>query len=374
MKKAMPKKVMIGVMSAGVLLFPFTSQYTPIADSVSAASQVPVTPQQTFTPYAVSELEYTSTNVNVIVSNFKLGTAASISPPFGNGLTMSNWVSGINGVTNFNYPLSIANANNSKLWTGNLELTIGKKLYAPIINELVNTNSTAITGYGIPGAQMTLKKGTQTLSEVLVNEWGQYKLTMPKQTLGTELSVVQSKNGETSMETKVAVLSPFTINTTIVYNTATDCVVLGTGSPGEVIVLRDTTTYASGHATVNAAGYYEMRISESRVSNTMGLWHGRPEHFTFSEGTGTPQVTGGVTPASFKVGSSYVTGTFTGDVTKGLLVINGTPQSIRGDFTSTGFRYYIEGSQIKAGDRVEFVGLNAQNKVTTLGKKVTVSP
>lgn len=50
-----------------------------------------------------------------------------------------------------------------------------KKFYAPIINELVNTDSTAITGYGIPGAQMTLKTGTQILSEVLVNEWGQYK-------------------------------------------------------------------------------------------------------------------------------------------------------------------------------------------------------
>lgn len=220
---------------------------------------------------------------------------------------------------------------------------------------------------------MTLKTGTQILSEVLVNEWGQYKLTMPKQALGTGLSVVQSKNGETSMETKVAVLAPFRISTTIVYNTATDCVVLGTGSPGEVIDLRDASTYASGNATVNAAGYYEMRISGSPVSDKMGLWHSRPEHYTFSENIGTPQVKGGVTPASFKIGSSYVTGTFTGDVTKGLLVINGVPQSIGGDFTSTGFRYYIEGSKIKAGDRVEFVGLNAQNKVTTLGKKVTLA-
>ncbi|MBC1475144.1 hypothetical protein HB852_10995 [Listeria grandensis] len=51
------KKAIIGVMSVGVLLSPFATQYTPIADFVSAAIQVPVTPLRSFTPYAVSELE-----------------------------------------------------------------------------------------------------------------------------------------------------------------------------------------------------------------------------------------------------------------------------------------------------------------------------
>ncbi|MBC2317522.1 hypothetical protein HCC18_11810 [Listeria booriae] len=373
MKKNISKSVIIGVMSAGIVLSPFASQYTSLVDSANAATQVTVTPKQSFPMYAVSELEYTSTHMQVNVSNFAW-TPITLGAPFGNGQSSSKWPADADRGVAFDYPLSVASANDSKLWTGNLELTIGKKLYAPIINELVTTNSTVVTGYGIPGAKITLKKGTQTLAEVLVNQWGQYKLTMPKQTLGTALNVVQSKNNETSIETKTTVLAPATLTTPIVYNTATHAVVLGNGSPGEKISLRDHTTYAKGEATVNINGNYEMRIDNSPTSSTMGLMHGRPEHYNYSERTGTPQVTGSVTPTAIKVGSAYVRGTFTGAVTKGLLVINGNPETLRGEFTSTGFRYYVDPSKFKAGDRLEFIGFNSENKVITLGKTVTVTP
>lgn len=367
------RKVLIGALSAGVILSPIASQFTPIVASASAATQVQVTPKQFFPSYAVSELKYSLTHVQVDVGSFAMD-AIHLMAPFGNGESHSQWPYNNNGETTFNYPLSVATANDSKLWTGGLELTIGKKLYAPIINQLVTTNSTAVTGYGIPNAKITLKKGTQTLGEVLVNQWGQYALTIPKQTLGTTLSVVQSKSNETSIETKTTVLAPTTFTTPIVYKTATHTVVLGNGSPGEKISLRDITTYAEGEATVNTNGNYEMRINGSPTSNTMGLWHGRPEHYNFSERTGTPQVTGSVTPTTIGVGSSYIRGTFTGAVTKGLLVINGNPETLRGEFTSNGFHYYVDPSKFKAGDRLEFIGFNSEGKVITLGKTVTVTP
>lgn len=371
----MKKNVLIGALSAGVVLSPLASQLTPLVDSASAATQVQVTPKQFFPSYAVSELKYSLTHVQVDVGSFAMD-GINLMPPFGNGASQGNWPNA-KGETTFDYPLHVATANDSKLWTGGLELTIGKKLYAPIINQLVTTDSTVVTGYGIPDAKITLKKGTQTLGEVLVNQWGQYALTIPKQTLGTTLSVVQSKNNETSIETKTTVLAPATLTTPttpIVYNTATHAVVLGNGSPGEKISLRDVTTYAEGNAIVSTNGNYEMRISGSPTSNTMGLWHGRPEHYNFFYYTSTPQVTGSVTPTTITVGSSYVRGTFTGAVTKGLLVINGTPETLRGEFTSTGFRYYVDPSKFKAGDRLEFIGFNSEGKVITLGKTVTVTP
>ncbi|MBC1796617.1 hypothetical protein HCA55_07755 [Listeria booriae] len=342
-------------------------------DSASAATQVQVTPKQFFPSYAVSELKYSLTHVQVDVCSFTMDDAIGLMPPFGKGASHATWPN-VKGEVTFNYPLHVATANDSKLWTGNLEITIGKKLYAPIINQLVTTNSTVVTGYGIPDAKITLKKGTQTLGEVLVNQWGQYALAIPKQTLGTTLSVVQSKNNETSIETKTTVLAPKTFTTPIVYNTATHAVVLGNGSPGEKIELGDYTTYARGAATVNTNGNYEMRIDGSPTSNTMGLAHGRLEHYNFGEITKTPQVTGSVTPTTIKVGSSYVRGTFTGAVTKGLLVINGNPETLRGEFTSTGFRYYVNPSKFKVGDRLEFIGFNSENKVITLGKTVRVTP
>ncbi|MBC2325107.1 immunoglobulin-like domain-containing protein [Listeria booriae] len=367
------RKVLIGALSAGVVLSPIASQYTPIVDSASAATQVQVTPKQFFPSFVVSELQHSLTRVQVDVCNFAAGNAIGLMPPFGTGESHGAWPNAKGEVT-FDYPLHVATANDSKLWTGNLEITIGKKLYAPIINQLVTTNSTVVTGYGIPDAKITLKKGTQTLGEVLVNQWGQYALTIPKQTSGTILSLVQSKNNETSIETKTTVLAPAAWTTPIVYNTATHAVVLGNGSPGEKIILGDTTTYASGEATVNTIGNYEMRINGSPTSDTMGLLHGRPEHYNYFESTRTPQVTGSVTPTAIKVGSAYVRGTFTGAVTKGLLVINGNPETLRGEFTSTGFRYYVDPSKFKAGDRLEFIGFNSENKVITLGKTVTVTP
>lgn len=368
----MKKSILIGALSAGIVLSPLASQYTPLVDSASAATQVPVTPKQFFPSYAVSELKYSLTHIQVDVSSFAMN-AINLMPPFGNGASHANWPNS-KGETTFNYPLHVATENDSKLWTGGLELTIGKKLYAPIINELVTTNSTVVTGYGIPDAKITLTKGTQTLGEVLVNQWGQYALTIPRQTSGTILSVVQSKNNETSIETKTTVLAPATWTTPIVYNTDSHTVVLGNGSPGEKIHLVDITTYARGEATVNTNGNYEMRIDGSPTSNTMSLGHSRPEHYYFGEGTKTPQVTGSVIPTPIKVGSAYVRGTFTGAVTKGLLVINGNPETLRGEFTSTGFRYYVDSSKFKVGDRLEFIGFNSENKVITLGKTVTVTP
>ncbi|MBC1905587.1 hypothetical protein HCA64_03815 [Listeria booriae] len=367
------RKVLIGALSAGVVLSPIASQYTPIVDSASAATQVQVTPKQFFPSYVISELRYSLTRVQVDVCNFVVGSPIGLMPPFGKGQSHSIWTNAQGKVT-FDYPLDIATANDSKLWTGGLEITIGKKLYAPIMNQLVTTDSTVVTGYGIPDAKITLKKGTQTLGEVLVNQWGQYALTIPKQTSGTILSIVQSKNNETSIETQTTVLAPATWTTPIVYKTATHAVVLGNGSPGEKIEFGDYTTYAREEATVNANGNYEIRIDAAQTSNAMGLMHARTEHYYFGENLETPQVTGSVTPSAIKVGSSYVRGTFTGAVTKGLLVINGNPETLRGEFTGTEFRYYVDPSKFKAGDRLEFIGFNSANKVITQGETVRVTP
>ncbi|CAM4190044.1 Ig-like domain-containing protein [Listeria booriae] len=368
------RKVLIGALSAGVVLSPIASQYTPIVDSASAATQVQVTPKQFFPSYVISELRYSLTRVQVDVCNFVVGSPIGLMPPFGRGQSHNIWTNA-QGKVSFDYPLDVATANDSKLWTEEgLEITIGKKLYAPIMNQLVTTDSTVVTGYGIPDAKITLKKGTQTLGEVLVNQWGQYALTIPKQTSGTILSIVQSKNNETSIETKTTVLAPATWTTPIVYKTDTHAVVFGNGSPGEKIELGDYTTYAREEAIVNANGNYEIRMDVAQTSNAMGLMHARTEHHYFGEHLETPRVTGSVTPSAIKVGSSYVRGTFTGAVTKGLLVINGNPETLRGEFTGTEFRYYVDPSKFKAGDRLEFIGFNSANKVITQGETVRVTP
>ncbi|MBC1475142.1 leucine-rich repeat domain-containing protein [Listeria grandensis] len=339
----------------------------------SVTVQVPDTPLQSFTPYALYELGYSPSAVTISANIFRNGDTLSVSPPYGNGLSMSVWVTR-EGYASLNYPLSVTNAHGSKLWISDFEITIGKKLYAPVINKIITTASTDITGYGVPGAVVHVKKDSQTVGQAIVNEYGQYNVTIPKQASGTDLTVMQTKGVEFSIDTKTKILPPNTFPSPLIYKTDKDYAIIGTGSPGTAVSFSDGEIGVSASDTISSDGYYVMRANTTQNIDLLGAQHVTTEHFVFREIANTPTVTGTVTPATYKVGGSYVTGAFTGGVTKGLLVINGVPQSMRGDFTSTGFRYYIEGSKIKAGDHVEFVGLNAQNKVITLGKKVSVTP
>ncbi len=80
---------------------------------------------------------------------------------------------------------------------------------------------------------------------------------------------------------------------------------------------------------------------------------------------------GTITPAEYTVGSSNITGTYTGDVEFAKLYVNGVLQSQGGTFANGGFSYYVNPNVIKAGDIVTIEGYTKDGQ-TSLTEKVPV--
>ncbi|MBC1520351.1 hypothetical protein HB912_01670 [Listeria aquatica] len=72
---------------------------------------------------------------------------------------------------------------------------------------------------------------------------------------------------------------------------------------------------------------------------------------------------GTLTPNPFTVGSSLITGSYSGDIVQGQLFINGKYVSKGGTFSKGQFSYYVKVGTVKATDKVELVGLDKNKKV-----------
>ncbi|MSD83866.1 hypothetical protein GKC32_06195 [Lactobacillus curvatus] len=81
---------------------------------------------------------------------------------------------------------------------------------------------------------------------------------------------------------------------------------------------------------------------------------------------------GTITPSTYKVGDTDITGSYTGDVAKARLAINGKMQAWGGTFTNGKFDYYIGAGKIKSGDKVTITAYDKDGKILDQDKKVTV--
>lgn len=80
-----------------------------------------------------------------------------------------------------------------------------------------------------------------------------------------------------------------------------------------------------------------------------------------------------ITPSVYNVGETTIKGSYTGDIVRARVLINGNPQAWGGTFSGGSFSYYIGAGKIKAGDNVKIVGYSADNSELTT-KVVTVQP
>lgn len=72
-----------------------------------------------------------------------------------------------------------------------------------------------------------------------------------------------------------------------------------------------------------------------------------------------------IKPDDFKIGSSYITGSYSGDIKKARAYLDGTAKAIGGEFTLDGtFKYYI-GSGVTIDSSLEIEGRDNDNIVVT---------
>lgn len=67
-----------------------------------------------------------------------------------------------------------------------------------------------------------------------------------------------------------------------------------------------------------------------------------------------------------------ITGSYSGDVKKAKVIVNGTVLSLGGTFSNGRFTYWVGPSRIKAGDNVLINGYDQNNAVLTQNNRVTV--
>ncbi|NBJ47431.1 hypothetical protein C6N01_14750, partial [Enterococcus faecalis] len=67
-----------------------------------------------------------------------------------------------------------------------------------------------------------------------------------------------------------------------------------------------------------------------------------------------------MTDVVYTLGTSYVTGNYTGEISKARLVVNGTIISVGGEFKDGTFSYYVNPKQFKETDTIQIQGYDKE--------------
>lgn len=151
--------------------------------------------------------------------------------------------------------------------------------------------------------------------------------------------------------------------TTIEKLMTTSTVAKGTAEPGADVEVK-VADQVIGHGTATADGSYNITIPAQKAGTQV-----KAQAFVGTDKSNIASTTvisataGTITPDPYTVGKTEVTGTYTGDVAKAKLYVNGKYISTGGSFKTSKFAYYVKEGTIKASDKVELVALDSTDKV-----------
>lgn len=246
--------------------------------------------------------------------------------------------------------------------TSNLASTVVTRasIAETTIHEL-NTNSTVVTGNAEPNATIDIKVGSNVIASGRVGNDGFYSVGISKQANGTQVTAQATLNGVVSNIASITVTRSGIDATTIQALTNISTVATGTAEANATITIKvGANEIASGK--VGSDGRYSVTIPKQTTGTTVlaeATLDGVSSNTASTVVVGIPQ--GTITPSTYTVGTSNITGTFTGDVVRANLIVNGKSISTGGTFAAGDFSYFVNSSLIKAGDVVVLVALDANN-------------
>ncbi|MDT2012960.1 immunoglobulin-like domain-containing protein, partial [Carnobacterium divergens] len=236
------------------------------------------------------------------------------------------------------------------------------------INELT-TESTQVSGTAEPNSFIEIKVGNEVIASGKVGSDGKYNLTIPQQKVGTKVTAVAKLNGQSSEAYTVVKEGPVST--------------VGTITPSE---------YKLGDSEIK--GTYTGDVAKARVTinGQVQAWGGTFNNGTFTYYVGSNKIKDGdivtisgydkndklldtkpvkiikvtqgtITPSEYKLGDSEIKGTYTGDVAKARVTINGQVQAWGGTFSNGTFTYYVGSNKIKDGDIVTISGYDKNDKL-----------
>ncbi|EUJ23129.1 hypothetical protein PGRAN_09361, partial [Listeria grandensis FSL F6-0971] len=255
---------------------------------------------------------------------------------------------------------------NGKSTSGNTTVTAGKELAKTTINPLTN-DSTVVSGTGEPNASIEIKNAAGTvIATGSTGGDGNYSLTIPKQTTGAVVTANVTKDGKSSSaSTTVTKQTAGTVVVNAAYYVGYDTNVKATvsGDATKVYLLVGDTKYT----TVPVSGSFQYYAKDKITSTTQNAYivatdaSGRElsrAKVTLKDGN---LLKGAVTANGFTISdSSYVSGSFTGSVSKVAISVNGTVYPAVAVGANNKFQYYAKDKIKNTTDVVKVIGYNSE--------------
>lgn len=126
---------------------------------------------------------------------------------------------------------------------------------------LVTTNSTKVKGKGAVGATVSVKESDREIGTGMVDENGDFEITIPKQAEGKTLSITQSRKDTTSAATEITVAKGLDKVSEVSAVTTDSTALTGKGSP-EATVSVKAKGVEIGTAKVTSTGDFTVNIAK----------------------------------------------------------------------------------------------------------------
>ncbi|MBC1794679.1 Ig-like domain-containing protein [Listeria booriae] len=134
----------------------------------------------------------------------------------------------------------------------------------------VTTNSTKVKGKGTVGTTVSVKESNKEIGTGVVDENGDFEITIPKQTEGSKLSITQSRKGTTSVATEITVAKGLDKVSEISDVTTESTSLTGKGSPEATISVK-VKGVEIGTAQVTSAGEFTVNIAKQEEGTELSI-------------------------------------------------------------------------------------------------------
>ncbi|MBC1937934.1 hypothetical protein HCA69_16350, partial [Listeria grandensis] len=234
--------------------------------------------------------------------------------------------------------------------------------------------STSATGTAEANSMVTIRNGTAVLGFGRVDSANRYTIPISAQPAGstvTATAVLGNLSAPVvSTIVQPAQLAPTTLDSLTDQSTSAS----GTGHPESTVQIENGSTVI-GTGTVDSNGDYTIPIPAQTVGTviTAQATFNNVSSNIASRTVTSAQTVGTITPDRFNVGDANITGTYTDDVVRARVYVNGASIGIGGSFDSGSFSFFAGNAGIKAGDTVTIQALDFNNRILDT-KQVTVVP
>lgn len=243
-----------------------------------------------------------------------------------------------------------------------------KDVIAPEIPEVnkVTEASAKVSGKAEANATVVISANGTEVAKGVADQNGDFAVTIPYQNIKQVLSVVavdQAGNSSEAREVTVeesqgtAVPTDFTLGNTTISGTY----------EGDVdhaqLLINDKAISWGGTFKDGAFTYYVGNKVKAGDKVKLVFYSSRDKKLSEAAVTiKSANKQGKIVANTYTIGDLNLTGTYSGDIAKARLVVNGKTISWGGDFVNGKFSYYAGQGKIKAGDTVELIGYSAYDE------------